>query len=71
MKRIQKMRKERNLSLRQLGALCDPPVCASYICYAEHGLVLGNGQAGRIADALGWVGDPSELFEEVPDGEDR
>ncbi|WP_297150925.1 helix-turn-helix transcriptional regulator [uncultured Ellagibacter sp.] len=25
----------------------------------------------RIADALGWEGDPSELFEEVPDGEDR
>ena len=23
----------------------------------------------RIADAIGWEGDPSELFEEVPDDE--
>lgn len=25
----------------------------------------------RIADALGWEGDPAKLFEEVPDVEDR
>ncbi len=65
MKRIRQMREGKGLSMRQLGSRCRPPVAASYICYAENGLTLGAGQAKRLADALGWEGDPMELFEEV------
>lgn len=64
MRRLEFMRRCAGLSQRGLGGLSG--VDASYICNAERrGLVLYPGQAKRLADALGWKGDPTELFEEV------
>lgn len=67
MKRLEFMRRDKGLTQRSLGAACSPMVAPADICKAERGrLVLYPGQAQRIADALGWKGDPAELFEEVP-----
>jgi len=64
MKRIEFLRRDQGFSQRQLGAAAK--VNASYICNAERrGLVLYPEQARRLAAALDWDGDPSELFEEV------
>lgn len=64
MKRLEFLRRDRGLSQRQLGAAAQ--VNASYICNAERrGLVLYPEQAKRLAAALDWSGDPTELFEEV------
>lgn len=66
MKRIEFMRRNQGLSQRSLGAACSPMVAPADICKAERGrLVPYPGQASRLADALGWTGDPAELFEEV------
>lgn len=66
MNNLEFMRRQRNLTQRELGKLST--VAASYICNAEkRGLILFEGQAQRIADVLGWTGDPMELFEEVKD----
>ncbi len=64
MKRMELLRRDRGLSQRQLGAAAK--VNASYICNAERrGLILYPEQARRLAVALNWDGDPSDLFEEV------
>lgn len=68
MKRLKTLREASGLSMRQLGEKCRPPVGAAYICYAENGLKLGIGQAKRLADALGWEGDPMELFDDIEGG---
>lgn len=45
---------------------------AGMIAWIETGrFVPYESQLDKIADALGWKGDPTKLFEEVPDGEDR
>ncbi len=68
MKRLEFMRRNGGLSQRGLGAKAR--VDASYICNAEsRGMRLYPAQAVRLADALGWEGDPMELFEEVEDRE--
>lgn len=63
---LEKLRRDAGLSQRKLGRACDPEVDASYICNAErHGFRLFPTQAQRLADALGYEGDPADLFEEV------
>lgn len=43
---------------------------AGTIAWIETGrFVPYQSQLEKIADALGWEGDPAELFEEVADGE--
>lgn len=66
MNRLKFMRLEKGLSLRQLGAKAG--IHAPDLCKAEHGrLRLYPVQSERVASALGWQGDPMELFEEVID----
>lgn len=68
MKRLEFLRRNAALSQRGLGKAAR--VDASYICNAEkRGMSLYPSQAVRLADALGWKGDPMELFEEVEDRE--
>lgn len=70
MKRLQFMRLDQKKSQRALGS--EAGVNASYICNAERrGMVLYPAQAQRLAHALGWGGDPMELFEEVADDASR
>ena len=64
MKRIKYLRQEMGLSQRALGERAR--VDASYICNAEsRGLRLYQSQQARLAEALGWEGDPAALFEEI------
>lgn len=64
MKRLEFLRRDKEFSQRELGKRAG--VNASYICNAERrGMELYPSQAKRLADALGWRGEPSELFEEV------
>lgn len=66
MKRMELLRRNRNLSQRELGKLAS--VNASYICNAERrGMRLFDSQAQRLAVALDWQGQAEDLFEEVPD----
>ncbi len=65
MKRLKALRTAAGLSQRGVSRKCNPPVDQAYICYAENGLALGRGQAQRLADALGWDGDPMALFDDV------
>lgn len=66
MNRLKFMRIRKGLTMRQLGI--DSKVSASDICKAEkHGLRLYQAQAQRVAIALGWQGDPMDLFKEVSD----
>lgn len=63
---MKKLRAERGVSQRQLKNMSR--VHESDICKAEsRGLRLYPAQAARVAEALGWQGDPMELFEEVGD----
>lgn len=69
---LQKLRLQRGLSQRQLGRACMPEVDAAYISRAERqGLRLYPSQVQRVAAALDWDGNPSELFEEVTDASER
>ena len=69
MNRLKFMRLNAKLSQRQLGEKSG--VAASDVCKAEsRGLRLYPVQAQRVAAALGWRGDPMELFEEVKDDAD-
>ena len=62
--KLERARRDAGWSQRELSRRSQ--VDASYICNAEkRGLTLYPSQAARIAAALGWEGDPSELFEEV------
>lgn len=64
MVRLKLLRLNKKLSQRALGERAK--VNASYICNAEsRGMILYPNQAERVASALGWDGDPMELFEEV------
>ncbi|MEG1827731.1 MAG: XRE family transcriptional regulator [Gordonibacter sp.] len=68
MKRLEFMRRNMRLSQRKTGEMSG--VNASYICNAEkRGLILYPNQAQRLSDALGWDGDPMELFEEVTEND--
>ena len=68
MKRLEFMRRSNGWSQRKLGEAAG--VSASYICNAEsRGMTLYPNQAKRLADALGWRGDPAELFEEVTEND--
>lgn len=64
MTRLEFIRRSKGWSQRKLGEAAK--VSASYICNAEsRGMTLYPNQTKRLADALGWKGDPAELFEEV------
>lgn len=64
MKRIVLERKSRGLSQAKLARLAD--VNQSCMSRIENGKEDAYPHRGkRIADALGWRGDPAELFEEV------
>lgn len=63
---LEKERRARGLSQRKLMLVTG--VDSAYISRAERmGMRLYPGQAARIADALGWEGDPADLFKEVGD----
>lgn len=61
--RLTMLRKEKGLSQRALSR--ESGVDASTISRAEKQALMYRSQAQNIADALGWEGDPMELFEEV------
>ena len=61
------MRMEQGLSLRKLGAKCTPPVNATYISNTERWGAGYEGHLVRLADALGYAGDPHDLLELVPE----
>lgn len=64
------VRKSKGISQAKLARLAG--VNQTSISRIERGKEPAYPKRGkRIADALGWEGDPSELFEEVSDGEDR
>lgn len=63
MQRSTMLRKEKGLSQRALSR--ESGVDASTISRAEKQALMYRSQAQNIADALGWEGDPMELFEEV------
>lgn len=61
---ITKERKKKGLSQSKLARLAD--VNSSSMSRIENGKEPAYPRRGkRIADALGWAGDPMELFEEV------
>lgn len=63
---LERERRARGLSQRKL--MLATGVDSSYISRAERmGMRLYPGQASRIAEALGWTGDPADLFKEVKD----
>ena len=62
MQRLTMLRKEKGLSQRALSR--ESGVDASTISRAEKQALMYRSQAQNIADALGWEGDPMELFEE-------
>ena len=62
MLRLEYMRREAGLTIRGLRDRCKPPVGENYICRAEKwGDHLSENQLKRLADALGWKGDPWDL----------
>lgn len=68
MTRLEFMRRSAGYSQRKLSEKSS--VNAADISRAEkRGLILYPCQSERIADALGWTGDPMELFEEVSEDE--
>lgn len=61
---LKKLRQKHGLSQRELARKAG--VSASYICNAEtRGFELYPGQAERLATALDWEGDPSDLTKEA------
>lgn len=68
MLRVELERKEQGISQAKLARLAE--VNATSMSRIERGKEPAYPRRGkRIADALGWAGDPMELFEEV--GEDE
>jgi len=66
MLRLEYMRREAGLTIRGLRDKCKPPVGENYICRAEkYGDHLSEGQLVRIAEALGWDGDPMLLTQPI------
>ena len=69
MKKLVMERKRAGLSQSKLARLAD--VNQTSMSRIERGLEPAYPmRARRIADALGWTGDPMELFEEADDGND-
>ena len=69
MKRLVMERKRAGLTQSKLARLAD--VNQTSMSRIERGLEPAYPmRAQRIADALGWRGDPMELFEEAGDGND-
>ena len=65
---LEKERRNHGWSQREL--MRRSGVDSAYISRAERqGMRLYPGQARKIADALGWEGDPAELFKEVEENE--
>ena len=63
---MEKLRRDAGLSQRKLGRACEPEIEASYISQAERrGFRLYSGYAQRIADVLGYEGDPDDLFDDA------
>lgn len=61
---VQKERVERGLSQSKLERMAG--ICQSSMSRIERGKEPAYPRRGkRIAEALGWQGDPAELFEEV------
>ena len=64
MLRIEQVLKERGLSQAKAARICD--VNESSMSRIVRGIEPPYPQRGqRIAEALGWEGKPSELFEEI------
>ena len=69
-RRLAVIRKAKGMNRSQLARAAS--MQAGTITWIETGrFVPYASQLKKIADALGWEGDPSELFEEVPDVEHR
>ncbi len=69
MMKLVEVRRKAGLSQSKLARLAD--VNQTSMSRIERGLEPAYPmRAQRIADALGWRGDPMELFEEVGDGND-
>ena len=69
MMKLVEVRRKAGLSQSKLARLAD--VNQTSMSRVERGLEPAYPmRAQRIADALGWRGDPMELFEEVGDGND-
>ena len=69
MMKLVEARRRAGLSQSKLARLAD--VNQTSMSRVERGLEPAYPmRAQRIADALGWRGDPMELFEEVGDGND-
>lgn len=67
---LAEVRKRKGVSQAKLARLAG--VNQTSLSRIENGREPAYPRRGkRIADALGWEGDPAKLFEEVPDGEDR
>ena len=65
---LKKLRQKHGLSQRELARKAG--VSASYICNAEtRGFKLYPRQAERLAAALDWEGDPSDLTKEVDEND--
>lgn len=63
--RLRAMREEQGLSLRRLGAKCSPPINATYISNTERWGAGYEGHLVRLAEALGYDGDPHDLLQPV------
>lgn len=69
MMKLVEVRRRAGLSQSKLARLAD--VNQTSMSRIERGLEPAYPmRAQRIADALGWRGDPMELFEEAGDGDD-
>ncbi len=69
MMKLVEARRKAGLSQSKLARLAD--VNQTSMSRIERGLEPAYPmRAQRIADALGWAGDPMELFEETDDGDD-
>lgn len=66
MKRFEFMRRNRGLTQRQLAEMLNISI-TDIRKLEKRVLVVHPSKAARIADALGWAGDPMELFEEIED----
>lgn len=64
MRRIKRVLFEREISQRDV-AKASRIDTATFSRIVNGEIVVYSGWAKRIAEALGWTGDPQELFEEV------
>lgn len=64
--RLSALRKSKNMSMSALARKAEMHVSSISAIENNH-LWPYPGQMKKIADALGWKGDPAELFEEAKD----